>query len=155
MVESIAILQYLLAKHGPTSLAVTPEEPAFAAYLQFLHMGEAGLAGPMNAVLVGRSFAPEAGCDAYVTRWAAQTFESRLGCVVRRLADQVYLAGDRFTAADISVSYALLLGQRSGNYTPGSTERAYLERTTARPAYLRAMEMCQATRAWAARSPQL
>ncbi len=155
MVESIAILQYLLAKHGPTSLVVTPDDPAFAVYLQFLHMGEAGLAGPMNTVLVGRNFAPESERDAYVTRWAAKTFESRLGCVVRRLADQAYLVGDRFTAADISVSYALLLGLRTGNYTPGTIERAYLERTTTRPDYLRAMEACQATKAWAARSPQL
>src|SRR3954454_4625362 len=86
MVESIAILEYLLARHGPSSLAVAPDDPAFAAYLQFLHLGEAGLAGPMNAVLVGRQFAPEAEREARVTRWAGETFESRLGLVIRRLA---------------------------------------------------------------------
>ncbi|MDA9411513.1 glutathione S-transferase family protein [Bradyrhizobium sp. CCBAU 45384] len=155
MVESIAILEYLLARHGPNSLAVTPDDPAFAPYLQFLHLGEAGLAGPMNTVLVGRQLAPEAERGARVTRWAAETFESRLGLVIRRLADCPYLVGDRFTAADISVSYALLLGLRTGNYVPGPTERDYLLRTTARPAYARAMESCQATKAWAARSPGL
>jgi glutathione S-transferase len=155
MVESIAIVQYLLAKHGPSSLAVTPDDPAFASYLQFLHLGEAGLAGPMNAVLIGRGLAPEAERNAQVTRWALETFQSRLGFVVRRLADCPYLAGEQFTAADISVSYALLLGLRTGNYIPGVAERAYLKRTTTRPAYVRAMENCQATKAWAARSPQL
>ena len=60
MVESIAILEYLLARHGSGSLAVAPDDPAFASYLQFLHLGEAGLAGPMNAVFVGRELAPEA-----------------------------------------------------------------------------------------------
>jgi glutathione S-transferase/3-isopropylmalate dehydratase len=118
-------------------------------------MGEAGLAGPMNTVLVGRNLAPEAERGAKVTRWAAETFGSRLGLVIRRLADRPYLAGDRFTAADISVSYALLLGLRTGNYIPGPVERDYLARTTARPAYGRAMESCQATKAWAARSPGL
>jgi glutathione S-transferase len=118
-------------------------------------LGEAGLAGPMNAVFVGRERAPQAEHDARVTRWARETFESRLGLVIRRLAECPYLAGDRFTAADISVSYALLLGLRTGNYVPGSAERDYLARTTARPAYLRAMESCQATKAWAARSPGL
>jgi glutathione S-transferase len=44
MVESIAILEYLLARHGSGSLAVAPDDPAFASYLQFLHLGEAGLA---------------------------------------------------------------------------------------------------------------
>jgi len=90
-----------------------------------------------------------------VTRWALETFESRLGLVTRRLADCPYLAGNRFTAADISVSYALLLGLRTGHYVPGPAERDYLARTTARPAYVRAMESCQATKAWAARSPGL
>jgi glutathione S-transferase len=155
IVESIAILQYLLARHASASLAVAPNDPTFASYLQFLHMGEAGLAGPMNAVFVGRGLAPEAERDVHVTRWALETFESRLGLVLRRLADCPYLAGDRFTAADISVSYALLLGLRTGNYIPGPIERDYLTRTTARPAYARAMETCQATKAWAARSPGL
>jgi glutathione S-transferase len=155
IVESIAILEYLLARHGPGSLAVAPDDPAFPSYLQFLHLGEAGLAGPMNAVIVGRDFAPGAEREARVTGWARATFESRLGLVIRRLTDCPYLAGDRFTAADISVSYALLLGLRTGHYVPGSTERDYLARTTARPAYARAMETCQATKAWAARSPGL
>jgi len=155
MVESIAILEYLLARHGPTPLAIAPDDPAFAAYLQFLHLGEAGLAGPMNAVFVGRALAPESERNARVTGWALETFESRLGLVIRRLAEHPFLAGDRFTAADISVSYALLLGLRTGNYNPGSVERAYLTRTTTRTAYARAMERCQATKAWAARSPTL
>lgn len=155
MVESIAILEYLLARYGSDSLAVAPDDPAFSAYLQFLHMGEAGLAGPMNAVLVGRQLAPEAERHARVTSWAMETFESRLGLVVRRLADCPYLAGDRFTAADISVSYALLLGLRTGNHVPGSVERDYLRRTTARPAYQRALDSCQATKAWANSSPTI
>ena len=155
MVESIAILEYLLARYGSGSLGVAPDNPAFASYLQFLHLGEAGLAGPMNAVLVGRQLAPEAGRGARLTRWAGETFQSRLGLVIRRLADCPYLAGERFTAADISVSYALLLGLRTGNYVPGPVERDYLARTTARAAYARAMESCQATKAWAARSPGL
>ncbi|WP_245334774.1 hypothetical protein [Bradyrhizobium mercantei] len=53
------------------------------------------------------------------------------------------------------MSYVLLLGLRTGNYVPGSTERDSLARTTARPGYIRAMESCQATKAWAARSPGL
>ncbi|MGY4569891.1 hypothetical protein ACVWY5_002961 [Bradyrhizobium sp. USDA 3256] len=76
MVESIGILEYLLARHGSGSLAVAPDDPAFASYLQFLHLGEAGLAGPMNAVIVGRQLAPVAERDARVTRWARETFES-------------------------------------------------------------------------------
>ena len=109
----------------------------------------------MYFVVVSRNLAPEAERQNWGARKALEVFESRLGLVIRRLADCPYLAGDRFTAADISVSYALLLGLRTGNYVPGLTERDYLARTTARPAYARAMESCQATKAWAARSPGL
>jgi len=155
MVESIAIMEYLMARYGPTPLAPAAQDAAFPAYQQYLHLGEAGLAGPMNAVFIGRELAPEAQRNARVTCWALETFHSRLGLVIRRLADRPYLAGDQFTAADISVSYALLLGLRTGNYVPGPIERDYLTRMTARPAYARSMESCQATKAWAARSPGL
>jgi glutathione S-transferase len=93
--------------------------------------------------------------NARVTSWALETFHSRLGLVIQRLSNCPFLAGDQFTAADISVSYALLLGLRTSNYIPGSVERAYLARTTTRPAYARAMETCQATKAWAEGSPTL
>ena len=45
MVESIAIMEYLLARYGPSPLAPAPEDAAFPLYQQFLHLGEAGLAG--------------------------------------------------------------------------------------------------------------
>src|SRR6478735_973073 len=44
MVESIAIMEYLMARYGPTPLAPAPQDPNFSAYQQFLHLGEAGLA---------------------------------------------------------------------------------------------------------------
>jgi glutathione S-transferase len=42
MVESIAIMEYLIARYGPTPVAPDPHDPAFPAYQQFLHLGEAG-----------------------------------------------------------------------------------------------------------------
>ena len=75
-------------------------------------------------------------------------FESRLGLVTRQLARSTYLAGETFTAADISVTYALELAQRGGGVTLGQAERAYVARTGGREAYKRAMDICQATKAW-------
>ncbi len=65
-------------------------------------------------------------------------------------ARQKYLAGNTFTAADISVTYALEFAQRTGAAALGQAEQAYVARTTEREAYKRAMEVCQATKAWAA-----
>jgi glutathione S-transferase/3-isopropylmalate dehydratase len=50
------------------------------------------------------------------------------------------MAGDRFTAADISVTYALQLGGNHAGIILGDAERAYVARTTGREAFRRAME---------------
>lgn len=152
MVESIAIMEYLMARYGPTPLAPDPHDPAFPAYQQFLHLGEAGLAASIYFVVVSRNLAPEAERQNFGARMALEVFESRLRLVTRQLAAAPYLAGDRFTAADISVTYALELAQRSGAYALGEPEQAYVARTSGRAAYQRAMDVCQSTKAWAARA---
>ena len=60
MVESIAIMEYLMARYGPTPLAPDPHDPAFPVYQQFLHLGEAGLAASIYFVVVSRNLATEA-----------------------------------------------------------------------------------------------
>src|SRR4029077_18041210 len=37
--ESIAIMEYLLARHGPTPLAPASADATFPTYQQFLHLG--------------------------------------------------------------------------------------------------------------------
>ena len=152
MVESIAIMEYLMGRYGPTPLAPHPHDPAFPAYQQFLHLGEAGLAASIYFVIVSRNLAPEAERQNWGAKAALEVFESRLGLVTRQLARSPYLAGGTFTAADISVTYALELAQRSSAATLGEAERAYMARTSGREAYKRAMETCHATRAWAAKA---
>ena len=154
MVESIAIMEYLMARYGPTSLAPEPRDPTFPAYQQFLHLGEAGLAGSIYFVVGARNFAAEADRDNYSARQAQEVFDTRLGLVTRQLARSPYLAGERFTAADISVTYALELAQRAGGVVLGEVEQAYVDRTSAREAYKRAMETCHSTRAWAAKAAE-
>jgi glutathione S-transferase len=83
---------------------------------------------------------------------ALSVFESRLGLVTRQLARSPYLAGESFTAADISVTYALEFAQRTGCFALGEIEQKYLARTTGRDAYKQAMGTCHATREWAART---
>lgn len=145
MVESIAIMEYLIARHGPTALAPAPHDPAFAPYQQFLHLGEAGLGASIQVVVVSGFVAPEAERHNWGARWALDQFQSRLGLVTRRLAQSPYLAGAGFTAADISVTYALLLARHVGGFALGEAEAAYVARTTARDGYQRALEACRNT----------
>jgi glutathione S-transferase len=148
MVESIAIMEYLMGRYGPTPLAPNPHDAAFPAYQQFLHLGEAGLAASIYFVSGARNRAPEGERQNWSSRHALEVFESRLGLVTRQLERTPYLAGEAFTAADISVTYALELAKRNAGVTLGEVERAYVARTTGREAYKRAMDTCQATKAW-------
>jgi glutathione S-transferase len=153
MVESIAIMEYLMARYGPTPFAPDPHHPAFPAYQQFLHLGEAGLAASIYFVVGARNFAPEAERQNWSAGQALRVFESRLTLVTRQLAQAPYLAGDAFTAADISVSYALELARKHGGVVLGEAEQAYMARISGRDAYKRALETCQATKAWIAEAP--
>ena len=153
MVESIAIMEYLMARYGPTPLAPGPRDAAFPAYQQFLHLGEAGLAASVYFVVGARTFAPASARQNWSADQALSVFESRLTLVTGQLARTPYLAGDSFTAADISVTYALELARRGGGVPLGEAERAYLARMSARDAYRRALETCQSTKAWFARTP--
>jgi glutathione S-transferase len=146
MVESIAIMEYLMARHGPTTLAPAPGDPAFPLYQQFLHLGEAGLATAAYYVLGARHFAPPGQRDNWTAGQALRGFETRMRLVTRQLERAPYMAGEAFTAADISVSYALLLSKRAGGIVLGDSVKAYLARTTARDGYKRALDTCTAMR---------
>ena len=150
MVESIAIMEYLMGRYGPTPLAPGPHDPTFPAYQQFLHLGEAGLAASLYFVFGARHLAPEDQRYNWSAGQALQVFESRRGLVTRQLGRSPYLAGEGFTAADISVTYALEMGLRHGTATLGELELAYVARTTGRDAYRRAMDVCMATKEWVA-----
>ena len=152
MVESIAILEYLMARYGPTPLAPVPHDPAFPAYQQFLHLGEAGLAASIYFVSGARNIAPEPERWNWSAGQALRVFESRLGLVRQQLGRSPYLAGEAFTAADISVTYALQLAQRGVGFVLGDAERDYVARTSGRDAYQRAMDACPATKDLAART---
>jgi glutathione S-transferase len=154
MMESIAIMEYLMARYGPTPLSPDSNESAFPAYQQFLHFGEASLAAPFYIYAVSRKVAPEAERENWGARMALEIFKNRLGLVTRQLTRSPYLAGKEFTAADISVTYALEFAQRHG-VSLGESEQTYLTRTTGREAYHRAMDVCKDTKAWAAKAAAL
>jgi glutathione S-transferase len=134
MTESSAIVQYLVTRYGPSPLAVEVDDPAYGAWLNWLHFGEATLTFPQTLVLRYRRFEPgkaEVVADDY-----AKWFLSRLKAVDRALEQGDWLCAGRFTAADISVGYALLLAANIGldaDFTPAVA--AYWARLQARPGF--------------------
>lgn len=140
MTESAAICQYLCVRHGPTPLNVEPGETDYGAYLNYLHFGEATLTFPQTLVLRYARFEPEARRQPQVADDYAKWFLARLRTLEPRLARQSHLCAERFTAADVSVGYALLLATHLGldaRFTPAVA--AYWARLAQRPAFRRAL----------------
>lgn len=137
MTESAAITEYLASKYGPTPLAVSPDEADYGAWLDWLHRGEATLTFPQTLVLRYRHLEPKERRIPQAADDYAQWFLSRLRHVDRALADgREWLVAGRFTMADISVGYALLLARSlklDSGFPPLVAD--YWQRLTARPAF--------------------
>ncbi|RYF89860.1 MAG: glutathione S-transferase family protein [Caulobacteraceae bacterium] len=148
MVESVAILQYLLGRYGPSPLAVGPADPAYGDWLQFLHLGEAGLMTPSFFSWAGGAFGPDGAGEDWTGKLALEIFRSRRRLIARQLGQAPYMAGETFTAADISVGYALLWARRQGVTALTPAEQAYIDHVTAREGFDRAIARCQHTKSW-------
>jgi glutathione S-transferase len=141
MTESAAICQYLAARAAPTPLNVEPAEPGFAAYLNYLHFGEATLTFPQTLVLRYGRFEPEARRLPQVVEDYSKWFLARLRDLEPLLTGQDYLCAQRFTAADISVGYALLLAHQIGlQDRMHPAVLAYWERLSQRDGFKRAKQ---------------
>ncbi len=139
MTESCAIVQYLVEHHGPTPLAVAPNEPDHAAYLNWLHRADATLTFPLALVFRYRDLEAPDRRSPQVAEDYRRWFLGRLRSVEAATAESDYLCADRFTAADLCVAYALYFAQRLGleeAFTPNI--RRWWERVTARPAFRKA-----------------
>ncbi|MCE8004070.1 glutathione S-transferase family protein [Billgrantia ethanolica] len=139
MTESAAICQYLAGRHPQAGLAVTPDDPAYGDYLNFLHFGEATLTFPQTLMLRYGRFEPEERRSPQVVEDYSRWFLSRLRTLESRLEREAFVCAGRFTAADVSVGYALLLASYIGldeRFKPAVA--AYWQRLQAREAFQRA-----------------
>ena len=142
MTESAAMCQYLAARHSPTQLDVPVTDPAHGAYLNWLHMGEATLTFPQTLVLRYTHFEPEERKQPQVADDYSRWFLARLKSIDAALQQQDFLCAGRFTAADVSVHYALMLASHLGLALqfPDAVRR-YHQRLEQRPAYQRALQV--------------
>ncbi|MDR5759876.1 glutathione S-transferase family protein [Caballeronia sp. LZ035] len=145
MTESAAICQYLAARHSPGVLDVAPNERDFGRYLNFLHFGEATLTFPQTLVLRYTHLEPPERRQPQIVEDYARWFHARLRTLAPLLEKQPWLCAGRFTAADISVGYALMLAELIGlseRFAPSIAD--YWKRLSEREGYLRAMRAQEA-----------
>lgn len=138
MTESSAIPHVLATRFGPSDLAVAPDEPGYMAYMNFLFMGEATLTFPQTIHLRYTRLEPPERRVAQAAEDYALWFGSRLRAAEAMLEGDFASAG-RFTMADISLGYAVMLALSIGleaQVTPGMA--AYFDRLGQRIGFQRA-----------------
>ena len=155
LAESGAILDYLADQYDSQHQLSPPATPASADerldYRYWLHYAEGSAMPPLLLTLViGRiRIAPMPFFAKPIARAIADKMEAgfvgpqrtlHLDWMEQRLAGSVWFAGDRFTAADIQMSFPLQAAAGRGD---GLGDRpalaAFLQRIQRRPAYQRAV----------------
>ena len=140
MTESAAIIQYLATRDGPSTLSVEPGDPAYGDWLNGLHFGEATLTFPQTLVLRYTRLEPQERRNPQVADDYGRWFSARLKGVEPRLtANGGWYCAGRFTGADISVGYALLLAETLGldaRFSPAVAD--YWARLQTREGFVRA-----------------
>ena len=141
LTESLAICEYIAAKHGP-SLLIGPGEDDRVQFLQWLWYGESTLMTPLSRMAtVGRLERKGPDIDAVMAD-ARDNAGVRLTSLEKHLEGRKFLAGGRFTLADISLGYPLyLIGLTGLDHLLGPRSTAYRARLQARPAYQHAVSV--------------
>jgi glutathione S-transferase len=134
IVESTAIMEYLMQRFGPSTLSVSPDDAEYADYLQWLHMAESGMANYI-AVSFGNTFNidPYKVSDGYDAYCRFQ-IKKALGFLETQLEDRDYLLKRGFSAADISLGYTLFFAQSCTGTKFTELVSAYYQRIMSRPA---------------------
>ena len=135
--ESIAILQYLMGRYGPTDLDVRPDEADYGRFLQWLHFGEAGVLMPVQLLLAHTMLLPEKARDPRMAAWAkSETLHLLAFAAEHGLGERDFFAAGRFTAADISITYMLFLMKLMHQFDAlPDNLKAYFARMTGRDSW--------------------
>lgn len=145
MTESSAIAQYLAERYGHGKLNIPVADVRYGAYLNWLHFGEATLTFPQALVLRYTRLEPEQRRVPQVAEDYRKWFLGRLRAVESSLEKtSPWLLGDTFTAADISVAFALMVAENlnmAGEFS--NQTRSYWERVKQRDAFNRALRSQQ------------
>jgi len=137
IIESGAIIDYVIRRHGKGRLQPAPETPAYDEYVQWMHYAEGSAMLPLMLNL-------------YTTRLgdAAAPLKPRIdGEIANHLAyidgalkGRQFLVGDALTSADIQMSFVGEVAGAFGKRAEYPNLDAWTKRLHERPAFKKALE---------------
>ena len=132
VIESGAIIDYIVRRHGGGRLQPDASTPAYDEYVQWLHFAEGSAMLPMMLQLyvsrlgdAGAPLAPRIDSE----------IANHIGYIDASLKGRDYLLGDNLTAADVQMSFVveIVVARLSPDAFPHVS--AWVRRFQARPAY--------------------
>lgn len=137
VIESGAIVEYLVRRYGNGRLAPPESSPEWVAYLQWMHYAEGSAMLPlMLRLYLGRLGDAGAPLAPRVT----SEIENHIGYLNASLGSREYFVGTALTAADIQLSFVVQVAAMLHGLQAFPNLERFLTRIHARPAYRRAIE---------------
>ncbi len=137
IIESGAIVDYIIRRHGKGRLQPAPETPAYDDYVQWLHYAEGSAMLPLMlnlyAMRLGEAAAP-------LTPRIESEIANHLGYVDGRLKGRQFLVGDGLTGADIQMSFVGEVAGAFGKRSAYPNIEHWISHLHQRPAYRKALE---------------
>ncbi|MDI2595283.1 glutathione S-transferase [Pseudomonas sp. 681] len=137
LIESGAIIDYLIRRYGQGRLQPDPATEAYDQYVQWLHFAEGSAMLPLMLNLyVGRL--GEAGAPLHPR--INSEVANYLGYIDTALSQSDYLLGDELSGADIQMSFIGEIARAQGKLVDYPHIGAWVQRFQARPAYIAALK---------------
>ena len=137
VIESGAIIDYIVRRHGDGRLAPTPGTRAHEEYLQWLHYSEGSAMLPLMLKMY-TSRLPDGG--AALQPRITSELDNHLGFMNNALAGAEWFVDNNFSAADVQLSFVPQVARLLYSLDSFPNLAAFLDRIHARPAYQRALE---------------
>lgn len=132
--EAAAICAYLADAFPEAGLAPPPAERG--GYYRWLFFA----AGPLEAAVTAKALGLEAPADKAMMAGYG-SYDQTVDTLEKAVTGRDYIAGDRFTAADLYIGAHIGWGMQFGTIPKRPAFEAYAERLYARPAHKRATEI--------------
>jgi glutathione S-transferase len=142
LIESGAIVEYIIHRHGGGRLGFPVSSPDYARYLQWMHFAEGSAMTQGLIELFFSGFVPVDQSAPMVVAFKARTPEM-LHFIDRELARSHYFVGNDFTAADLMMNFffGMLVKFLQYDFSPYPNIQKHMELIAARPAYKKAMAL--------------
>jgi glutathione S-transferase len=137
VIESGAIVDFLIRRHGQGRLQPDPQTPDFDSYQQWLHFAEGSAMLPLLLKLYVSRLG-EAGAPLWPR--IESEIASHLGYIDQSLQGRDWLVGDQLSGADIQMSFVGEVAGARGNRERYPQVEAWVKRFQQRPAYRRALQ---------------